>query len=503
MRFISKTIRAISSVVIISLFFLSCQSEQKRLNNTFGAKLISFGNDRIINQSELKQLDSLIALSNSGFKIGKLFLRDSESLRQYINQRNWDISISDESLNLNSFVIYLENSASMKGYVGPKGNGDFASPIIALSHCGNQSTKYIARYVGADAKDNVIFNQKPVNDFFSDLSRGSFAVAPSSPIHSILSTAVDSLLASNNGKVEDVFCLITDGLMSGSNAEIRNNPLFNIQNLPYLEDCIRNAVNKAKTNNLDCLVYRLETPFNGTYYDHKNGRHQLNGIRPFFMFMIGDKQNLILIESNLAKEQSFANRPSRRFATYDVSSATTVTKGLLKPVANGNVVVKPAGSRFKVEYDPRNVNDLTPISFIIQMNLNTLPSYYVSQSYLEKGLQLSYKDMTSGVEVVIPVGEWLMNVQIDETTKVTILNVSLDLSSLRRIGTNLLTITLAGSLDDWYNTLSSADDSHIQPEDNDTFALSYLMGGIMKGFDYQSAGAIPKAIDFSFELGRK
>lgn len=501
------------TIIFLSLFFFLTACSYKRSKEKFSQEVSIAASDKVISQEELSKLDAslnkILSKTHKGVKIGRQEISGHDDLVEFLagNKKCKVEGITSEGpKKIDEFYILMENSISVKGYIG-KGNPDFAAPILALFECGDDDTEFNTAYIGSvnNSKD-VEFFEISNEDFLSNITNGKFVTGISSPLDEMISKSVDKILEDKDGDddaeeselADDVFCFITDGILSGSNAEIAHNKNFTINNLPLLEKRIRDAVSKAKDNNLHCLVYRLETQFDGVYFDYMNCRHTIKGIRPYYMILVGAESNLVNIENKLSKETNFTNSSPRRFASYDVSLLKTLTKAQLKRIAGQNAVVKGK----IVEFDPSKAKT-EPVVFSIQMNLNSLPEYYLNVSDLSNDLELVYTDKVSGVEVKLPASEWLDDIDSDETTGTYNFVVSLDPEYLNKMALKGdVRLCLRGHMDDWYEKFSSKDDSHISSGDINTFALDKFMGGIMKGFGYESQSSIPDAICYTFTVKR-
>lgn len=471
--------------------------------DAFTKSLLQAATDKEITESEMTTLDSMLPkalLKNKqGIKIGTKEIKNHDDMVAYLSEvKHCDPIfgvVPEKKIELKNFYVFMENSKSMAGYVG-KGNPAFAEPIIALFQCGSDMTTFSTAYACSKGNSDpeVKFIDCTQDSFLSGITAGKFVAGVSSPLDKIISSSVDKITENSTDNVEDVFCLITDGILSGTNSEIVGNREFTKNNLPVLENRIRGAVDKAKKLGLDCIVYRFETPFAGTYFDYKNGQHRLNGIRPYFMILIGDRINLERIEDSLNKETNFTSKDPKRFASYDVTSLKTIKRATLKRLPGQNGVAK--GSI--IEYTP---DITTPVAFGVQFNLNSLPAYYLNERALRSDLSFTYRDKTSGTEVEIPTGDWLDDIAFDPDTKVYDFTVVVDQEYLKKM--NLegeVHLTLAGHQDDWYKTLSSDDDTAINESENTTFGLNKFMGGIMKGFGYDDTSSLPDAINYKFNI---
>lgn len=375
--------------------------------------------------------------------------------------------------------IMLENSVSMQGYPG-KGNPNFSDPVVSLFHCGAE--EYLTYYVGAKSTANatVKFEAVDSQSFLREISHGKIRINTSSPIDQIIAESIDTHLERGaDGTCSDVFCLITDGIVSGTNAEIVANKDFTYNNLPVIENRVRAAFEKAYDRGLHCLLYRLETPFDGTYFDYQNGRHSYKGNRPYFMIFVGEKDNLVKVEDGL-KDEDYAY--THRLATYDSENAQVIKKGAVRRIpGKSNFSLK--GNVLEYKYNPMAKQ---PVEFNLEINLSTLPVYCFDAQYLRENFVLTYQDNATSVEIAIPNDEWLSDdIILNNDNKLCTIPVCISsdyLTSMKAASSVALTLPL--SQDEWYKRYSTLDDLHIDQDDPTTFGLERLIGGVLKGFKY-------------------
>lgn len=471
----------------VTLAFASCANQEKQ----FKSALIQAVTDKSVTDSEFNALSvslrKALLKNPSGVAITPDWVIASED-----DMLNYMISVKGitgdaqaikdrcRKVDFNTMHIMLENSVSMQGYPG-KGNPNFSDPVVALFHCGAED--YFTYYVGAKSSANasVKFDAVDSQSFLREIAHGKMRINTSSPIDHIIAESIDTHLGSdNNGICTDVFCLITDGIVSGTNAEIVANRNFTYNNLPVIENRVRAAFEKAYDRDLHCLLYRLETPFEGTYFDYQNGKHpNFRGIRPYFMIFVGDKENLIKVENSL-KEEDYEY--THRLATYDSENIQVIKKGTLRRIP-GKSNFSLEGNVVKYKYNPMAKQ---PVEFNLEMKLSTLPQYCFDDQYLRDNLILTYQDNATSVDVVIPNEEWLSeDLVLDGNNKLCTIPVCIPSEYLTKMkASSSIVLTLPLSQDEWYKRYSTLDDRYIGQNDPTTFALERLIGGILKGFNY-------------------
>lgn len=449
----------------------------------FQKDLFTFCQDGKVTPTEYAVLVSRLktdgAVGGFSFTVGQdnVSIASEQDLIGYINSKGIFDSAPElapvANVDFSKLIVYMESSASMKGYSAPNGNPYFTASVLALFNAASSASSVESLYVGAGTRDDVQYTQVSKSQYESQLTSGNVVIGSSSPLDKIIASIVES------STVEDVSCLITDGILSGSNAEIAANRDFTKTYLPLLEDRIRNAAKSANDKTLDFIIYRLVSSFNGTYYDYTNAKHQLSGvIRPYFVIVFGHKHNLEIFDSAIAKESGF--KPTHRLASYNMGAAKTVTKGqIIKTPGSPSYNIKPVNSTLQFKQIPQ-----IPVTFKYRINLNELPKYYRDVKVIKNNIKLSYRDVKTGIDV--DKSDLIQDVELSDASLNNydiVIEFGPDFLRLcpARLAMNL---SFDGYIDDWYKVLSTDDDKNISNSlDQNTFALESLVSGLIKGIE--------------------
>ncbi|MGL2988262.1 hypothetical protein ACSVH5_11765 [Flavobacterium sp. RSSA_27] len=175
-----------------------------------------------------------------------------------------------------SIDIYIENSLSMSGYIN--GNTSFKNNIREL-------ITELEYFYGKNKVNLFLINSAihPINvtnktDFVTQLNPSNFNVGKTN--ESNLNNVFKQVL--NRSSENKISFLISDCIYSVSG---------NAAPLSVQKNGIKNAfLNKSNNGiNLSTEIVKLNSRFNGIYYDKNNGRHQLNNQdRPFYILAIGE-----------------------------------------------------------------------------------------------------------------------------------------------------------------------------------------------------------------------
>ncbi|MDU1890278.1 MAG: hypothetical protein E6767_06270 [Dysgonomonas sp.] len=466
-------------VLLFSLLLIGCgNTAQKDFNQ---ALEIAVRNDDVKEAQWKNLLEKLDAARMSGVTLTQK-VSTKEDLIRYIwdNYPNINGSVSDlvrKVVKIDSLKIYLENSHSMTGYFPKGGNLSFAEPIIDMYNLGQENTVVNTFYVG----DKMI-SVDPIQ-FRKDLSDGKVAEGGSSPLADIFGEIIE-----NTGDYQ-VSCLITDAIMSGSNSDIAKNKEYNYIHRPELRQTIRETFQKAKRKGLSVLVYRFESSFNGIYYDYRNTRSKIEvGRRPFFIFVLGKLENLNIIAENAKKELAF-NPTHQMLIGQDIN---TVTSFKFKPAKGPEYIPNQTRQSISYKNQPTRVAELH-----LRVDLSGLPSYMRNEKYLSSNLNLSTIDHST--KKPIDCNEYIDSVEeLNAATGEYQINLFLPKEYLSTIP-NTLTVTLKSEPNIWYKSLSLEKDDADNFDENKTFALDYMVEGMLMGLDEMQ---LPNAIDMSIKIER-
>lgn len=483
-----KIILTITTAIVVVCGWLmcvscSCTSVAEKFRQTMESSVF----DKKIDDLEFANLLSLVK-SEPGFTVlhnGQNYtMTDEASLVEFIlNYKTPALECGKcpikENVSFDNLKIYLENSASMAGYSNA-GNPTFTAPLLSLFNVVDDNTVIETAYVG-EKSSQLQLTPVDEEDFKSELTNGRIATTEGSPLNDIINMMIDSI------DKNTVSCLVTDGIVSGSNKEIATsvNREFTIKNLPLIEERMRSSMKKAADKGMSLLLYRLESPYKGTYYDYKNGRHSLKSdvVRPYFVTIFGAESNLRKVEKALESEMKF--KPTHKFSSYDENSYKTVTKAFLTMApGQAGVEVQVAPNTATIDFDG-NV-PAVPVSFKLQVALNGVPSHHLGKDVIMEALQIYYVDPSSNVEVMKP--EFIQDVQKDEA-KVNVYHITFGMDSnfIQNIPSNGMKLyaRVPGKLNRWDEALSSDDDVQFGLLPNTkTFALTTLMNGIYQGFGF-------------------
>ena len=184
--------------------------------------------------------------------------------------------------------VYIENSGSMDGYMGP--GAELKDAIYSY-------VSTMASYSQSAPQLNFINTQVipyggSLKSIITDMNPEIFKQAGGSRANSDIAQMIEMMLATQNKNTVSIF--VSDCILDVPDGEAEK---FFINR----QIDIRNAFTKyrRKLKNLSVEVFRMKSEFKGMYYYSKGGE-ELEGVkRPYFMFVIGDRDVLAWLNKNI------------------------------------------------------------------------------------------------------------------------------------------------------------------------------------------------------------
>lgn len=199
--------------------------------------------------------------------------------------------------------VYLETSGSMNGYVNG-GTSKFQQVVKEyLSGINNANFAGQVNYFYINSQ--IIKRGQDLNQYITRLTPQSFASAGNTGTTDI-GALFKTILSKTDNNTISVFisdCIISPGNNTNTEAYLRGQ-------MTDVRDAVVSYVNQY--NDLACLVYQINSEFNGTYYDYQNTPHRnVRMERPFYIWVFGHTCHVSLLKLNYVPDRDFAVAPIR------------------------------------------------------------------------------------------------------------------------------------------------------------------------------------------------
>ena len=352
----------------------------------------------------------------------------------------------------NSATLLFDASGSMHGYLNSS-DSRFIGVVSAFVNMPNQT---VARLYGTNEGD-------PINKdvFDSKLNKRDIAWSNESDLMAMVGSMISHVETG-----DDVCLLVTDGILSGSDADIKASPDrgYNIQNREKMsQDLI--AKLGSKTGNLCALAVRYNAKFNGKYSCYNNSAQKLvNKERPFFVFVLGKWGRIKYIENKL-NEIKTSNGVSTPYEDIVMIGDAVSYKKMKLSAAEG---LNPKDGKLIIKKEFRSE------SIALSSDLGVLPAYMCTEDYFNSNIELFVQ---YGQNTQKPLDKKYYEVSVDKGNTKTMLKLSVKSSQLKDAK---LTFKLKYALPEWIEQKSDDNDLDIASNPSKlgkTFNLKYFMAG--------------------------
>ena len=233
--------------------------------------------------------------------------------------------------------VYIENSASMDGYV--KGVTEFEQSIYSYisdiklaDFCASLNLNYI--------NSNILRQPDDVSDFIEKLEPSTFKIKGGNRSTTDISNLFQSIIA-EQGK-DDISILISDFVFSPGRKDAS-------QYLTNQQIGIKtHFVNRLKEDpDYSAILYRLVSKFDGKYYNKFDHPTQISAERPFFIWLLGNKDQLQRLTKEIKKENMKGHGVDHTFCISKMTASTPY--GILPMPRIGTFQLDPADVKTSIK----------------------------------------------------------------------------------------------------------------------------------------------------------
>lgn len=452
---------------------------------SFQDKAVKFAaNDNKIDEQEYKTLAQEIKNSgDAGLRqfIGENGEIDDVKLKDYLVKffaakkmpvaanDIWTVATSETApVSKFNIDVYIENSASMDGYV--KGVTEFETATYNL--LGNFKTSDFCADLNLNYINNEIPYTKPkalpqdIQDFIERLEPATFQQRGGERGISDLQKILQTVIGKVNDKTAAV--LVSDFVFSpGKNKNAQE--FLTAQSVGINID----FVEKMKQFDLAAIVLQMQSKFDGKYYDKNDNPLTLAAKRPYYVWIFGSRGQIRTILDRKITDNIKGGYLNRIVFMPVKQSAAPDYKILLRPRIGEFELASGAKGDITEAVVSRETQTKGIFGFNIAVNFSGAiqdKSYFTDAG----NYRLSNGKYTLAVEEITDAG--------DPSLKGYTHKLKLQTTELRD---EVLKIELIGKIPSWVESSTSIDDSAIVSDDAEkqkTFGLKYLIEGISDAF---------------------
>lgn len=465
--------------ILLFLMLTSCKSEF----GSFNDQALTFANnDKKIDEQEYQKLLKQISGSDEkGFQQFKNDKGEIDNIKvvsyllKYFKAKNVGLTANDiwqpltngtqETFNIN---VYLENSASMDGYV--KGVTEFETAIYNLlgdfkisGLCDSLNLNYINKTIPYQ-KQNAL--PADIQDFIEKLEPSVFKLRGGDRSVSDLKNILSTVLKTVNNKNAAV--LISDFVFSpGKNANAQD--YLNNQGVGIKID----FAEKLEEFDLSAVVIQLQSNFDGLYYDKTDKPLSFKGKRPYYVWIFGSTQQISTILNKKVLD-NIKGGYSNRLVLQSIKGISEPNYKILYSPKIGSFSAKELNAKIISDASTSKDNQTKGLfGFNVAVDLsNSLQdaNYFLDTSnYILSNTkyQLKVETITDKNDASLSGFTHLLKLQTGELRE------------------EVLKIEIVGKTPSWVFNSTSIDDSNILNDKNEqlkTFGLQYLIEGISDAF---------------------
>ncbi len=370
---------------------------------------------------------------------------------------------------LGKINFYLENSASMRGYLSKQTQfKDILSSFI--SDYNNINLKLIS---------DSVKNYKDRDALFADIiQRNNITNGKSTQLDKIFENIANQ--TSNN----DVSIFVSDCILSFTKAERKNNVDASKTEAYKLRDDIKSTFTKLKDSGFVASVYAFNSIFYGNYFDYKDvpTDYTKSGIeRPFYIWVIAKEKIMKEFNKDLNNNSHFKPIKSLFFGQNN----ETISKYLILPS------LMRTGHIWEVNSDLNGITNIAlneSNAFSVALNLENLPTYAQDTTYLIQNLSVVSSDNWV-IQKSIFKSSNLNTETIQNPEEVSMINKSTHVIRINFLPTaihkTILEIKMPFKYDNWYElgNWSCEDDSRGHDFTNKTFMFHKLIEGVALAYE--------------------
>ena len=369
--------------------------------------------------------------------------------------------------------VYIENSASMDGYV--KGITEFE--LAVYNYLSNIKTSEIT-----DTLNLFYINSKPIpyatnvdfdviSDFIEKLEPNEFRNRGGNRGTTDISNLFKNIL-SETGE-NDVAILVTDGIFSPGTGRDAVEYLIN-QQIGITNTMTEHLKKHPKTA---VMVYQLTSNFNGKYFNREDRPETINASRPYYIWVIGDHTNIALLKAHI---------PDTKFKGGGVQHSYTLLPPYNKEIDYAILNSPKSGSFDRDKKSPKNsickIKKASKgvhkgnFSFTTGMDLYTF-SVLLGDEYLMN------TDSYARLINKQPNNDYLIEIE-HNTNPNTDYTHNMKLTT-DKISVGELEIVLRNQFPQWIYDINDDEGLDIHKNDaiNKTFGIKYLVEGIYEAYN--------------------
>ncbi len=369
--------------------------------------------------------------------------------------------------------IFMENSGSMDGYVNL--NSEFKDAlgkiIVKSNNYCNSTNLYFVNDAIYDVQETAL--RGDVNNFIAQLNASNMRVG-----------------ATGSSNINKIFSMVLEKTKNDTISILFSDFVYSIkgQDVSALIASAKNATMAAfmkaikEDPEFATIILQCSSQFSGKYYDRNDHPIPFQGIRPYYIFIMGKYDHLKYVDQKLELNKSNTGIPGLT-NKYLLSSKTwllneNTVQALTTSYTNCNLI-KPERNGYDIDFCKLDShNDKCTIGYALDLS-----NLFVDASYLTD--IANFEIVPSEVQLIRAefTSDPAARDEVKDFPSPLVLQFGMD-SSTR---TPSMKVKLINKIPYWVYASNILDDSGIVPEPGQTFAIGSLIEGVYEAFKSQTS----------------
>ncbi|MCM1224621.1 MAG: hypothetical protein NC548_60260 [Lachnospiraceae bacterium] len=354
-----------------------------------------------------------------------------------------------------SVSVYLDNSSSMRGYYAPKtGSAAELANILAAIQTKYREAPLRAFYTQKGPRGTEV-KEYDFNTLSTQLATKKLGYTDAYQLDQFIKAIDAQATADTLHRTLSFF--ITDGILSGSDAEIQANREFNRVNAPLLRNRIDQALIPLAKRGYGVALFQFPVDFNGTYFNYSNGQSQFSGKRPIYAIAIGPEYDI----AELVKQAD-----SNSLSGFTPAHSLQITKSgaQVVPSVSGS---ERSGHTFEAKPSEDDVTEKNGIRYArmrITFPTAALPTYLRDEEAVRQAVAVEMDGQpVDPSSIRVSNGRVVIPVEVKELTSPK------------------FTLRVNDALPGWVMEANCDNDTNIAATSAQTFNLANLVEGLRQG----------------------
>lgn len=354
--------------------------------------------------------------------------------------------------------FYMENSASMDGYVN---GGTFFKDVLGRMMV---SAKGLCRSADFSFVNDAVYkvDENPVS-FIQNMDAGKMNVG------NIGSTNINL-----------IFKNLLKSTRKNQIAVLFSDCIYSVKNVTGELDNAKNATTDAfldaiKANpELATVVLQFKSQFSGTYYDRNDKPLPCNGMRPYYVVMMGDKAALKTLCDNikLAEMPGLLNRCYFSPDSWTLGEATACT--VISDYTNARRI-KTAKNALDID-EIKLDREALKLRFAVGVDMGQL---FVDDAYVADVANYEVSPSDYRVLQVVPASDAAKSDFAVPASKPYAVQMEVPVGRFA----SEVTVSLRNRIPAWVKKANVRDDAGFVPQPTQSFAIEQMVEGIFNAYD--------------------